>query len=128
MSEPQKEALKEPNTEYRWAVRAENRDGPSAWVSGEHFTTLADTRLGGDDVADARLGGDDLNVLLDGVAEIGAPGVPGPLCVYGPSAFPVIVGAADGVRAPVVAAAHWSAGRVVALRPVDGPLFAAGGP
>ena len=30
----------EPNTEYRWAVRAENRDGPSDWVFGEHFTTL----------------------------------------------------------------------------------------
>ena len=30
-----------PNTEYRWAVRAENRDGPSDWVFGERFTTKA---------------------------------------------------------------------------------------
>ncbi len=30
----------EPDTEYRWAVRAENRDGPSGWVFGENFTTL----------------------------------------------------------------------------------------
>ena len=30
----------EPGTEYRWAVRAENRDGPSNWVFGENFTTL----------------------------------------------------------------------------------------
>lgn len=31
----------EPNTEYRWAVRAENKDGPSDWVFAENFTTLA---------------------------------------------------------------------------------------
>lgn len=29
----------EPDTEYRWAVRAENRDGASDWVFGENFTT-----------------------------------------------------------------------------------------
>ncbi|MYA23892.1 MAG: T9SS type A sorting domain-containing protein, partial [Gemmatimonadetes bacterium] len=32
----------EPNTEYRWAARAENSDGASAWVFGPNFTTLAD--------------------------------------------------------------------------------------
>ena len=31
----------EPDTEYRWAVRAENGDGYSAWVFGPNFTTLA---------------------------------------------------------------------------------------
>ena len=31
----------EPNTEYRWAVRAENRDGPSRWVFGDNFRTLS---------------------------------------------------------------------------------------
>ena len=30
----------EPGTEYRWAVRAENGDGRSAWVFGPNFTTL----------------------------------------------------------------------------------------
>ena len=30
----------EPETEYRWAARAENRDGASAWVFGPNFTTL----------------------------------------------------------------------------------------
>ena len=30
----------EPRTEYRWAVRAENGDGPSAWVFGPNFTTV----------------------------------------------------------------------------------------
>ena len=29
----------QPNTEYRWAVRAENSDGTSAWVFGSNFTT-----------------------------------------------------------------------------------------
>ncbi|MYI05862.1 MAG: hypothetical protein F4059_00700 [Gemmatimonadetes bacterium] len=33
----------EPNTEYRWAVRAENSDGPSDWVFAENFTTLGTT-------------------------------------------------------------------------------------
>ena len=32
----------EPNTEYRWAARAENRDGASAWVFGPNFTTLSE--------------------------------------------------------------------------------------
>ena len=32
----------EPNTEYRWAARAENRDGASEWVFGPNFTTQAD--------------------------------------------------------------------------------------
>ncbi len=69
---------------------------------------------------------DDLDALLDGVAEIGAPGVPGPLCVYGSEAFPVIVGRIRGfgsraipvssiMHAPVVAAGRWQAGRIVAL-------------
>ena len=30
----------DPGTEYRWAVRAENGDGPSEWVFGPNFTTL----------------------------------------------------------------------------------------
>ena len=59
--------------------------------------------------------GDDLDALLDGVADVAAPGVPGPLCVYGPHVFPVVVGATNGLRAPVVAAGRWEAGRVVVL-------------
>ncbi len=35
----------------------------------------------------------DIELLLEGVAKIGAPGAPGPMCVYGPDAFPVVVGA-----------------------------------
>ena len=30
----------EPNTEYSWAVRAENDKGASAWVYADNFTTL----------------------------------------------------------------------------------------
>ncbi len=65
-------------------------------------------------------GSNDLAALLDGVAEVATQERPGPLCVYGPEAFPVIVAAVShsalvGVRAPVVAAGRWGAGRVVAL-------------
>ena len=35
-----------PNTEYRWAVRAENSDGPSEWAFGPNFTTLPANRDG----------------------------------------------------------------------------------
>ena len=38
----------EPNTEYRWAARAENSDGPSDWVFGPNFTTLPDHQDGQD--------------------------------------------------------------------------------
>ena len=49
-----------PNTEYRWAVRAENSDGPSAWVFGPNFTTLPDHQDGQDsDEGNGRRGRDD---------------------------------------------------------------------
>jgi len=58
----------------------------------------------------------DLELLLDGVDQIAAPGVPGPLCVFGESAFPVVTAdAGRSIEAPVVAAARWGAGRVFAL-------------
>ena len=54
--------------------------------------------------------------LLEGVSEIHAPGVPGPLSVFGPEATVVAVGrAARDVSAPVVAATVLGAGRVVAF-------------
>ena len=68
-------------------------------------------------ISEPEIGADDYFVLLDGVGEIGAPGVPGSLCVYGSRAFPVIVGATwigDG-QAPVMAASRWKEGRIVAL-------------
>ena len=38
----------QPNTEYRWAVRAENDNGTSAWAFGPHFTTLRDQAESGE--------------------------------------------------------------------------------
>jgi hypothetical protein len=67
-------------------------------------------------LSDGRAGEADLAALRNGVSKIAAPGVPGPLCVFGPKAFPVVVGGVGGGRsAPVVAAAHWGKGRVVAF-------------
>lgn len=52
--------------------------------------------------------------FLDGVAEIGAPGVPGPLCVFGEQAFVVVTGQLNRqAQAPVVAATKWGKGKVV---------------
>jgi hypothetical protein len=54
--------------------------------------------------------------LIEGVSEIGAPGVPGPLCVFGRDAFPVVAGkAGENALAPVVAASQLGTGRVVAF-------------
>lgn len=53
--------------------------------------------------------------LLDGVAEIAAPGSPGPLVALGPHAWPVLCGARGASRLPVVAAAEYKQGRVVAF-------------
>ena len=58
---------------------------------------------------------DDLAALLDGVSELAASGTPGALCVYGPDAFPVVVGEYQGRAATVVAAGRRGQGRVVAL-------------
>lgn len=58
----------------------------------------------------------DLAELLAGVSKIASPGVPGDLVVFGPDAFPVILGrAGDRVLAPVVAAARDGKGRIVAF-------------
>ena len=38
----------EPNTEYSWAVRAENDKGASAWVYADNFTTLRDQAESGE--------------------------------------------------------------------------------
>ncbi|MCX7597537.1 MAG: hypothetical protein N2512_01525, partial [Armatimonadetes bacterium] len=55
----------------------------------------------------------DLGVLLDGVKEIAAPGVPGTLCVFGENAFAVVVGKAGRAVEPVVAACRVRKGRAV---------------
>ena len=58
----------------------------------------------------------DRATLLQGVSEIAATGVPGGVSAFGPQAFAVIAGK-DGKKAllPVVAAARWEKGRIVAF-------------
>lgn len=58
----------------------------------------------------------DRAALLHGVSEISAPGVPGGVSVFGLQAF-AVVGGKEGRKSllPVVAAAHWEKGRVVAF-------------
>ena len=53
--------------------------------------------------------------LLEGVRQIAAPGVPGPLGVFAGKAFPVVAGKSGEHLAVVVAAAAWKSGRVVAF-------------
>ncbi|MGA2499089.1 MAG: M60 family metallopeptidase, partial [Tepidisphaeraceae bacterium] len=60
--------------------------------------------------------GPDLDALLAGVSTIAAPGVPGPVVVFGEQAFPVIA-ARDGrnTTSAVVAAARFGKGRIFTL-------------
>ena len=60
----------------------------------------------------------DRAALLKDVKTIDAPGLPGPICVFGPSAFAVVAGKGSGKNAPalpVVAAARFGQGRVFAF-------------
>ena len=91
----------EPGTAYRWAVRAENGNGASAWAFGPHFTTLSDNQSrdetggdgsGSDDHGNTRSGATDLplNSSLAGEIETGGDvdyfrvqvGAPGVLTLY----------------------------------------------
>ena len=64
----------------------------------------------------ARAQDTDQAALRQGVAEIAAPGLPGPVAVFGPQAFAVVVGrVGKGLSAPVVAASRLGQGRVVAF-------------
>jgi hypothetical protein len=60
---------------------------------------------------------DEAEALLEGVAEIAAPGaLPGTIAVFGPDAFPLLLGGAGGkLRVPIAGAATLGKGRVVAL-------------
>lgn len=54
--------------------------------------------------------------ILRDVAEIAAPGIPGPLVLTSPNAVPIVCAQTnDGVYEPVVAAVHWGKARVVIL-------------
>jgi hypothetical protein len=51
--------------------------------------------------------------LVAGVKEIGFPGLPGTICVFGPKAFPVVTAPSGKAPAAVVAAGEGGGGRVV---------------
>ncbi|MBL8858328.1 MAG: hypothetical protein JNL28_07495 [Planctomycetes bacterium] len=59
---------------------------------------------------------DPAQTLVAGVRSIAKSGTPGVVAVFGENAFPVVVGKiSDDVRAPVVAAAEFGKGRIVAF-------------
>jgi hypothetical protein len=60
-----------------------------------------------------------VKALLDGVDEIGSPGVPGSLAVWGDEAVPVVTGRVAKARAPIVAAGTLGEGRFVAFAHTD---------
>jgi hypothetical protein len=53
--------------------------------------------------------------LLEGVEEIGAPGIPGPLVLFREQAFPVVLGKSEGGFESVIAGAFYEKGRVLAF-------------
>jgi hypothetical protein len=55
------------------------------------------------------------DALLAGVDGIAAPGLPGPLVIFGDDAFALIVGTSDRAPAPVVAASSLGKGRIIAF-------------
>ena len=61
----------EPGTEYRWAVRAENGDGRSAWVFGPNFTTLEEEtdEMTQDVAADGQAPAAPTNLRFDAVTD-----------------------------------------------------------
>ncbi|MBI3878685.1 MAG: hypothetical protein HY301_01290 [Verrucomicrobia bacterium] len=63
---------------------------------------------------DAQTASPDLAQLTRGVTKIASPGTPGRVCVFGDTAFPIVVGGAGkGLVQPVVGAGRLGAGRVV---------------
>lgn len=72
---------------------------PAVWLSWARAAELTEVRA-----------------LRDGVGSIAAPGVPGPLCVFGPHSFSIAVGKSGAdTMLPVVAGAELGRGRVVAF-------------
>jgi hypothetical protein len=58
----------------------------------------------------------DAGQIREGVGTIAAPGIPGPVSVFGPDAFAIIAAPVDdATSAPVVAGAHLGRGRIIAF-------------
>ncbi|HMN95772.1 MAG TPA: M60 family metallopeptidase [Phycisphaerales bacterium] len=69
----------------------------------------------------------DRAALVEGVDAIAAPGVPGAIAVFGPDAFPVILGAEGAGERPTVAAARARQGRAASAPTAVEPVAAAEG-
>lgn len=69
----------------------------------------------GEGPAELTMTAEDVGQLLRNVEGVGQAGVPGPLCVFGENATSLIAGQEGSTRAPVVAAAKFRNGRVVAF-------------
>lgn len=95
------------------------------WIETVSIAHLAIILLGQVQAGESAAYREDQRVLLDGVKEVKIlPGaVPGPLCVVGEKAFPVLLGQTGSGLQPVVAAGSWGLGRVVAFGH-DGAFFA----
>ena len=86
--------------------------------SGAVFAAMPSTPASGLERTAAATAGSEresVDFLLHGVVDIGMPGMPGALCVYGPDAFPLVQGASGSASAPVAAASSFGAGRIVAM-------------
>ena len=83
--------------------------------------TVAIILLAGLPQGRAQVGGTDAGSpdrarLIDGVREVAAPGAPGSLVVFAPTASPIVAGGSGGgSEVAVIAAAHLGRGRVVAF-------------
>ncbi|MDR1270678.1 MAG: M60 family metallopeptidase [Planctomycetaceae bacterium] len=61
------------------------------------------------------IGEAEIRFLTDGVEGIAPTGVPGPLCVFGKNAAPILAGKEGNSLAPLLAAAKFGKGRVIAF-------------
>src|SRR5215207_965849 len=77
------------------------------WLTSLVFLSLGPTLSLGEE--------EDRATLLEGVKQLPLTGAPGGVSVVAPGAFAVIAGAEGKSRTPVVAAASWEKGRVVAF-------------
>jgi hypothetical protein len=84
------------------------------WIAGAVLIVIV---LGAIQAAERGPYQQDQSALLEGVGEIriDSGAVPGPLCVVGDKAFPVVLGKSGSSFQPVVAAGQWGAGRVIAF-------------
>ncbi len=79
-----------------------------------HWITLALAALAISSIIPLHASEQDVRQMLEGVELVDAPGLPGPVSAFGPDAFAVVVGGADGgTELPLVAATRFGEGRAV---------------